>query len=174
MFVRCSILLCCLLGAIAGTGAPLSGSETPEQFFESVAGSFLKEELGVDLHHIPVYPTNRYSAEVHRLLQVAANLYDSTTNRGDAYPWFPTCFRPRFGTNGDEVFISGYVEEPGATFNVRPWHELENPADRPIDPDDNVYGIPIIIGVRKGFPNFNEFALQTVVDVTRKLELRKD
>jgi hypothetical protein len=36
-----------------------------------------------------------------------------------------------------------------------------------------VYGIPPIIGVKKGYPNFNEFALQTRVQITRRVELRK-
>jgi len=177
MFIRLISALALLLCVIAAKGAPLTGAETPEQFFEIVAGSLLKEELKVDLHHIPVYPTNGYSPEVHRLLQVTANLFDSTTNRGDAYPYFPTCFRPRFGTNENEIFISGYVEESGErgnTFISHPWRNAADPADRPIDPNDNVYGIPVILGAKKGFPNFNEFVVQTVADVTRKLELRKN
>src|SRR5439155_21971233 len=32
------------------------------------------------------------------------------------------------------------------------------------------FGIPLIIGAKKGFPNFNEFAMETTVSVTRKLQ----
>jgi hypothetical protein len=174
MLIRLLALLLPVFYVLSGaSAAPLSGSETAGQFFEQVATTLLREELNIDLHHIPVYPTNAYSSEVHRLLQVTANLYDSTTNRGDAYPWFPSCFRPHFATNGDEVYITGYSEEAEATFIQRPWHDLTDPTDRPINPDDNVYGIPIILGTKKGFPNLNEVAVQTVADVTRKIELRK-
>ena len=44
----------------------------------------------------------------------------------------------------------------------------------PFDPADQnepmVAGVPLVIGTRKGFPNFNEFFLQTEVAVTRRLE----
>src|SRR5207244_409575 len=48
------------------------------------------------------------------------------------------------------------------------------PADRDqIRLNDNVYGVPWVIGAKKGFPNFNEFSLETAVQVSRKLELRR-
>jgi len=37
----------------------------------------------------------------------------------------------------------------------------------------NVYGIPWVVGARKGVPNFNEFHLKTSVQVTRRLEVQK-
>jgi hypothetical protein len=173
MRVSFALTMLLLLHAFTAGAVHISGTEDPQEFFEKVAGAFLKEELGLDLHHIQVYPSNRYSPEVHRLLQVTANLYDCTTNRGDNYPWFPTCFRPRFSTNQNEVFVSGYVEEIGINFSDRPWHDVQDSNDRPIGADDNVYGIPIIIGAKKGFPNFNEFVVQSAVQFSRKLELRK-
>ena len=42
----------------------------------------------------------RYTAAVHRLLQVVANIYDSTTNRSDlstTYPYLPHVYRPISG-----------------------------------------------------------------------------
>jgi hypothetical protein len=36
-----------------------------------------------------------------------------------------------------------------------------------------VAGIPLVLGVRKGFPNFNEFEMQTQIQVCRKLEFLK-
>ena len=36
-----------------------------------------------------------------------------------------------------------------------------------------VYGIPLIIGAKKGFPNFNKFALQNDITVTRKLHFHR-
>src|ERR1035437_3998240 len=73
--------------------------------------------------HIPVWPTNYYTPSVHRLLQLAANIYDATTNRTDStypktYPYLPTIFRPIFniGVGGgpkggsSQVSIVGYQE----------------------------------------------------------------
>jgi hypothetical protein len=48
----------------------------------------------------------------------------------------------------------------------------------PLDPVDKnepmVAGIPLVMGARKGLPNFNEFGMQTLVQVTRKLQFLKD
>jgi hypothetical protein len=78
---------------------------------------------------IPIWPTNFYTPSVHRLLQLAANLYDATTNRGanpatdpgyptsPPYPYLPTVFRPLFYENPNhnpagqrQVFVTGYAE----------------------------------------------------------------
>ena len=37
----------------------------------------------------------------------------------------------------------------------------------------NVYGIPWIIGAKKGFPNFNEFSMQDVMKIARKLQVTR-
>ncbi|MBI4324776.1 MAG: hypothetical protein HY674_05875, partial [Chloroflexi bacterium] len=118
---------------------------------------------------------NEYTASIHRLLQVAANIYDATTNRGASYPYYPSVFRPVFTGTSSNVVISGYVEETNSAFVSYPWREVENliTASPTTYSNVNVYGHPVVIGAKKGFPNFNEFTLQTVVQVTRKLELRK-
>src|ERR1035441_2808267 len=36
-----------------------------------------------------------------------------------------------------------------------------------------VYNVPLVIGAKKGFPNFNEFAMQTQVQVSRKLQFTR-
>ena len=54
------------------------------------------------LNYIPVWPTNYYTPAVHRVLQLAANIYDSgNTNRyydqlTPAGPFFPSVFKPYF------------------------------------------------------------------------------
>lgn len=141
---------------------------------------------GLSLTNILLYPHNEYSPELHRLLQLAVNLYDATTNRtATTYPHLPTVFRPVFGTSPipgtDEtaVYIRGYEEVTNATFltasliNVR---NLEVPADRAAlanEPRALVYNVPFLIGAKKGLPNFNEFSLRNVAQITRKLEVRK-
>ncbi|MGD0615454.1 MAG: hypothetical protein ABSA69_08465, partial [Verrucomicrobiota bacterium] len=37
----------------------------------------------------------------------------------------------------------------------------------------NIYGVPWIIGARKGFPNLNEIVMQSAAQITRKLLIRK-
>ncbi len=132
---------------------------------------------------IPLWPTNFYTPSVNRLFQLAANIYDATTVRTFAAVapptnGFPSVFRPYIRHYGNQFFIAGYgelfdttmaqvgtstltVDLPykfpglGATFN-------------PAEP--MVYNIPLIIGAKKGFPNFNEFAMRTAMQVTRKLQ----
>lgn len=120
-----------------------------------------------------------YSSRVHRILQLTANIYDATTGSkiNEGQPFYPTVFRPRFHRNNGVLFISSFAQEQDPFFvskvlsGVIPVREMTDPD---IGPDDLVYGVPLIIGARKGFPNFNEFAVQTVANFTRKLEVRKE
>src|SRR5208283_6149016 len=66
--------------------------------------------------NIPIYPTNYYTPSVHRLLQLAANIYDATTNRNfnvlTATNGFPSVFRPiiRHNIASQQYLIVGYTE----------------------------------------------------------------
>jgi hypothetical protein len=139
--------------------------------------------------NIPVWVSNQfvYSPAVNRLLQLAANIYDATTNNtfalGNNYP---SVFRPLFsrdaGGHGTNVFISGYTN----VFSVMTTSDSQ--LDLPIDVADlattntsivvsnwavNVYGVPWIIGAKKGFPNFNELAMENDFQLTRKLQVTR-
>ncbi|MGH7952312.1 MAG: hypothetical protein ACREFE_10385 [Limisphaerales bacterium] len=137
--------------------------------------------------NIPVYVNGQfvYSSAVNRILQLAANIYDATTRTNFGMD-YPSVFRPTFWVTNQSgyknVYINGYempsVQPP---FNVL---HLPPPLDQPVDvtslnfgviagnlPGRNVYGVPWIIGAKKGFPNFNEFSMNTVVQMTRKLEI---
>jgi hypothetical protein len=175
---------------------------TPLGFFTNAAARLLSTQpelsfirypdyfypyLGIT--NIPVYPTNYYTPAVHRLLQVAANIYDASTNyiKGNRnLTNLPSVFRPVFRRTNDMVVIAGYVEETGTNFllNSR-WIDLASDdatygrryiANKSKDPVSNVlaYGVPVIFGAKKGLPNFNEFSMQTAVQVTRKLEFVKN
>jgi hypothetical protein len=136
---------------------------------------------------IPVLVSNQfvYSSAVNRLLQLAANMYDATTNNtfvlGNNYP---SVFRPLFsrdaGGLGTNVFISGYTNVLSVT------GPSDSQLDLPIDIADlaatnivvtnlavNVYGVPWIIGAKKGFPNFNELAMENAFQLTRKLQVTR-
>jgi hypothetical protein len=134
--------------------------------------------------HIQIWPTNFYSPSVHRLLQLAANIYDATITNTvtSSYPGLPSVFRPIFNTLGTNIYIVGYQEAtnasmaglgPGPTPVMR---DLYSPRDRAavgVNPNDMVYGVPVVVGARKGLPNFNEFAMETMLQLTRKLEFRR-
>jgi hypothetical protein len=129
--------------------------------------------------NVPVLVNNRfvYSSAVNRVLQLAANMYDATTNS-----FYPSVFRPTFWVTNEngytDVYINGYQQVISAAID-------DNQLSRPVDVTQlvpgvnynllgiNVYGVPWIIGAKKGFPNFNKFAMQDVVQITRKLQIRR-
>ena len=137
-----------------------------------------------------------YTPAVQRVLQLVANIYDATTNKSALYGKdYPSVFRPIFhktvfGTTTN-VFIVGYqdiatyFEQAGGLSAASP--ALDLPQDVNSLPNNftppipsmvdqtlgNVYGVPWIIGAKKGFPNFNEFSMQDVVNITRKLQVTR-
>ena len=147
------------------TAAPLG-------FFTNLSSRLLQSEWGLNLNRIQIYPTNQYTPAVHRLLQVTANILDATTNRFNTnYPYLPSVFRPLFTNDNSYIYICGYEEETGLGY-TNAWRDLNSPTDRAaLQPRDCVYGIPVIIGAKKGFPNFNEFAVDTVFQITRRLQI---
>jgi hypothetical protein len=144
--------------------------------------------------NIPVWVNNQfvYAPAVQRVLQLAANIYDATTNNTAVMGHdFPSVFRPFFEVNDTltsrNVFIGGYSE----VINVDPatLNSVLNPAYQPFGlPESlntlvpnlpnvpyhiNIYGVPWIIGAKKGFPSFNEFSMDNVVTITRKMQVGK-
>ena len=132
--------------------------------------------------NVPVVVSNQfvYTPSLHRVFQLAANIFDASTNhsaaadRGGAN--LPSVFRPTFKTlpNGD-IFINGWKEVTGANASAdytRIPRDLNDPVDRAaLVADDNVYGVPWVIGAKQGLPNFNEFAMQSVAQISRKLQV---
>lgn len=171
-----ALLACFLLtGGIPGQAAPRVSTESPNGFFTNVASRLLQSELGVSLNRIQLYPTNQYTPSVHRLLQVTANLCSVLPNRTiTGYSFLPSVFRPLFTNDGGAVFIAGYAEEPGTNILGASMRDISDPLGRAaLQPGDMVYGVPVIVGAKKGFPNFNELAMQTRVYVSRLLEFRR-
>ncbi|EEF59225.1 hypothetical protein [Pedosphaera parvula] len=169
----------------------------PVEFFTNAANamlSTLSSEPGytnLSTSYIPLYPTNGYTPAVHRMLQLAANIYDATTSRefrsgSSGYPYFPSVFKPILGvTNGNEIYIKNYVEVAtqlnGYTNNFYDLSDLSatnlsalKSAISANPTNVNVYGIPWVIGAKKGFPNFNEFSMGNVMQLTRRIQIKKD
>ena len=115
-----------------------------------------------------------YSPAVNRLLQLAANVYDATTNSP-----YPSVFRPLFtATASGDLYITGYTNVPsvtGATDLVfsTPFDPTIVAAAGGTNVPANVYGVPWIIGAKKGLPNFNEFAMENTLAVTRRLQVTR-
>jgi hypothetical protein len=152
-------------------------------FFTNAAIRLLASSgYNFNITNIQIYPTNYYTPSVHRLLQLAANMYDATTTRFvDQTNQMPTVFRPvlTYGVGGkDNVYITGYVPVVTATEIVNNFDRLKDLTlledRRNLNENDLAYGVPLVIGAKKGLPNFNEFAGQTAVQVTRKLEFRRN
>ncbi len=141
--------------------------------------------------NIPVFinGTFVYSPAVNRLLQLAANLYDATTNNNFN---FPHIFRPIFehDTVGN-VFIVGYTNlysvngpntvsgsadpQLAAPFTVTQITNYLSAYTPILGPSGlvNVYGVPWIIGAKNGLPNFNQFYMVNAAQVTRKIEITR-
>jgi hypothetical protein len=144
------------------------------------------------INQIPVYnSTNasvRYNAHIHRMLQLAANIYDASqyrtvqSNMSPNHVHYPSVFRPLFyvtNANGAQLlYITGFTNDVdnaqlaaaqiNGTAPSRPvWRD---PNDPRIQPNDNVWGVPWVVGAVKGLPEFNQFAYATSVSLTRKLE----
>ena len=123
--------------------------------------------------NIPVYVNGQfvYSPAVNRVLQLAANIFDASTN----YP-YPSVFRPIISRIGTNLFIVGYTNVPSVTSVSDP--QLVTPVDPayystypgtqtlPV----NLYGVPWIIGAKKGMPGFNQLAMVNSAYFVRRLE----
>ncbi|MGA8147269.1 MAG: hypothetical protein WB870_06790, partial [Gallionellaceae bacterium] len=138
-----------------------------------------------------------YSPAVNRLLQLAANIYDAAyytsnyvTGSGSySGAYLPSVFRPIFNMTNEpningvvvrDAYICGYSEVTSA-------YEADAPLSAPYDLRNptvladffpgvhsgasamNVFGVPMIIGAKKGFPNFNQFYMESAFQLTRKL-----
>jgi hypothetical protein len=138
---------------------------------------------------IPVYPANYYTPSVHRMLQLAANIYDAAnpkviTNANDFD--YPSVFRPVFGSDNTNIWVKGYLEVTN-TGAVSLNTILTNAYSLSVTSDVqtifsninrgsnnfNVYGVPWVIGAKKGLPNFNAISLESFTGLTRKLQIVK-
>lgn len=129
--------------------------------------------------NILLYPTNEYTPTIHRILQLAVNLYDATTNRTlTPYPYLPTVLRPQFAIDQNGfVYITNYVEVTNTAFlRQMVLLDVRIPQDRMRlrqTPNAVLYNVPLLIGAKKGLPNFNEFSMINIVQVSRKAEVVK-
>jgi hypothetical protein len=176
-FVSFALLFSASAQTTLNTGDPVG-------FFTTIANKMLLQTFGFGVTNIPVYSNgvSVYTPSVQRLLQLSANIYDASTTN-----FYPTVFRPLFSVDQQgNVFITGYtnLNSPAGINTVSGASDLQlsTPFDvatisqiapGPVSPMVNIYGVPWIIGVKMGFPNFNEFAMDNVVQLNRKLEIQR-
>jgi hypothetical protein len=130
-----------------------------------------------------------YAPAVNRLLQLAANIVDATGLTNSTVLGltnFPSVFKPHFYRTNQNVVINGYqlvgVYVPlsaAARSNFQLPEDfnalikdtsITNPTNTV---SRNVWGIPWIVGAKKGFPNFNEFSFDNTINVTRRLAITR-
>jgi hypothetical protein len=142
------------------------------------------------LTNIPVYSaTNasiRYSENLHRMLQVAANIYDATRPNASPVPYaggaapavlspHPSVFRPLFATDRTNLYIVGYttnMANSDALTQIRGgFVDITNTLNLSSNAllNTNVWGIPWVVGAVKGVPEFDRFTSANGWYVERKL-----
>lgn len=149
---------------------PLTNSAA---FFNDLSSRLIRKQFGVGLRGIQIQPTNNYTPAIHRLLQVAANVWEAKTGSADG---FPTCFYPRFVATNGAVFLTDYGvatnnSQLGVVVDLAQTTNLYSIVAT--NSDVILLGVPPILGVRKGFPNFNEFGAEVLVSMARKIQVVK-
>ena len=194
LFRRGRLKAGCFLGLVVLllAGLNLSGRTPPDAsdpvgFFSNVADKMLRSTFSFGVTNIPVCSNGVfvYSPAVQRILQLSANVYDASNTN-----FFPTVFRPVFWVTNESgytnVYVNGYVDVSQYSSNNTLTIGLP-PLDPPVDVNSpllasnaqltnyygNVYGVPWIIGAKKGLPNFNQLYMNEVVQITRKLEVTR-
>jgi len=156
-----------LIFILAGCGVE---ADEALQFFTNQANAALQVQFAFSTANIPIYspgdPTVRYSAAIHYVLQAAANAYDATTPATN----YPSVFRPQFGWQGSNLFIVGYTNVT-TDFDAQFAVGFKDITDATIGPNDNVWGVPWVVGTKDYVPQFNEFSCDNVITRARKLEV---
>lgn len=154
-------------------------------------GLYTNQIPSFGITNIPVMVNGHfvYTPAVNRLLQLAANIYDASTN-GPPSPQgkinLPHVFRPVFENDGfGNVFIVGYTNVgfvSGTTDRqLAPPNLINNFTNfgaryTPFNDGSgsvNIYGVPWIIGAKKGLPNFNQLYMLNQAQVTRNVEITR-
>lgn len=151
---------------------------------------------GISITNIQVFPNNNYSAEIHQILQMTANIVDANHHgessrlrqmampNGETFS-FPMVFKPIFSSinNGatNIVTITDWLLLADNGFRAvteEPWYDLSNASDLSTlastpNTRANIYGVPYVIAARKGIPQFNEVLFETHATITRKMRASK-
>jgi hypothetical protein len=138
------------------------------EFFTNQANALLEPAFGYGVANIPIYSSTNtnvaYSASLHYLLQSAANAYDATTPATNS----PSVFRPLFAWTSNTLFIVGYANVT-TDFYAQTGLGFKALADPTISSNDNVWGIPWVVGMKNYPPAFYGYSYSTAVFAERQL-----
>jgi hypothetical protein len=144
------------------------GAQTALKFFTNQANALLQAQFGFGVTNIPLYSTtnasNGYTAAIHYVLQAAANDYDAT----NLSSVFPSVFRPQFAWQSNGLWIVGYTNVVG-DFDAQLARGFKQLNDPTIGLNDNVWGVPWVVGAKNNPPNFNEYSYATVFNIARRI-----
>jgi len=144
-------------------------AHTPLEFFTNQANALLQAGFGFGVTNIPVYSTTNpaivYNASIHYALQSAANAYDATTPATN----FPSVFRPLFSWQTNTLYVVGYSCVT-TDFYAQIGQGFKALTDPTITSNDNVWGIPWVVGTKGQIPAFNEYCYSTAVAVERQIQ----
>jgi hypothetical protein len=74
---------------------------------------------------------------------------------------------------GGLTLIENFVAETNSSFlSILTNTPIQDP-NNVSNPDGLVWGVPVVVGAKKGFPNFNKFVMQTSVQISRNLQIKK-
>ena len=144
-------------------------------FTNALLGTNMVPAFGIANIPVQVNGNFVYSPAVNRVLQLAANLYDASTNS-----FYPSVFRPKFtrDTLGN-LYVAGYTNidtvtgigdvQLGTAFDSS---QVLLPTANNVFV--NVYGVPWIIGAKKNIPSFNQLYMNNLLQVTRKAEVSRN
>jgi hypothetical protein len=148
--------------------------------------NFIYATFGIT--NIPVYvatnPGVCYNEQIHRMLQVAANIYAAANpvyiGTGENRYQQPPIFRPQFlvsnapsGRSNMFVYITNFVRVTSDAYLriSQPFYDLTNSsASGLLDGTFNFWGIPWVVGAVKGLPAFDQYSYQNRVYFARPLE----
>jgi hypothetical protein len=138
------------------------------EFFTNQANASLQARFGFGVTNIPIYsltnPAVGYTSAVHYLLQSAVNNYDATTPPTS----FGSVFRPLYSWEGPTLKIVGYAAVTN-DFYPQISAGFKDLADLTITTNDNVWGIPWVVGAKNQVPAFNEYSYSTQVVASRNI-----
>lgn len=147
-------------------------AQTALTIFTNQANALLQAQFGFGVTNIPIYSATNsavaYNGSVHYALQSVANAYDATTPATN----LPSVFRPLFFRTINNLFITGYSCVT-TDFYAQTGRGFKTLNDLTIGSNDNVWGIPWVVGAKGQIPAFNEYCYSSAVSVSRELSFTR-
>ena len=174
------------LGFFTNAGELLLRSQTFifTNYATNAAGQFIVSTNYFGLTNIPVCMTNNrgivsylYNEQIHRMLQLAANIWDAANNQPQnpgitPSVYWPSVFRPELRWSNNVLMIVGYTQVVPTTpvYNTLIGNPgLKDITDPTIGTNDYVWGAPWVVGVNKGLPAFNRYSYTSRIFYNREL-----